>query len=78
MYTGAYLKILGRGFLTTASGLLISQLSLMGNYKFLPSIGFRKVYGQLVKNFEMKGVSGNPSNPPKPAPGIVVDMVSGW
>ena len=29
MQAGADLEVLGRGFLTTASGLLISQLSLM-------------------------------------------------
>ena len=31
-----------------------------GNYKFLPSIDLEKFYGQLVKNFEMEEVSGNP------------------
>ena len=39
-----------------------------GNYKFLPSIDLEKFYGQLIQNFEMEGVSGNPRNPPKTAP----------
>ena len=39
-----------------------------GNLKFLPSIDLEKFYGQLIKNFEMEGVSGNPRNPPKTAP----------
>ena len=37
-----------------------------GNNKFLPSIDLEKFYGQLIKNCEMKGVSGNPRNPLKP------------
>ena len=36
--TGADLNILGRGFLTTASGLLISQLSLMATVGFYHSL----------------------------------------
>ena len=60
---GADLEILGRGFLITASGLLISRQSLMIT-KFLPSIDLEKFYGQLVKNFEIEGVSGNLRNPP--------------
>ena len=39
-----------------------------GSSKFLPFIDLEKFYGQLVKNFEMEGVSGNPRNPPKTAP----------
>ena len=42
-----------------------------GNYKFLPSIDLEKFYGQLVKNFEMEEVSGNPRNPPKTAPVLI-------
>ena len=39
-----------------------------GNYKFLLSIDLEKFYGQLIKNFEMVGVSGNPKNLPKTTP----------
>ena len=39
-----------------------------GNYKFLLSIDLEKFYGQLIKIFEMEGVSGNHRNPPKTAP----------
>ena len=42
------------GFLiTTASGLLISQLSLM-------VFDLEKTYGQLLKNFEVEGFPGTP------------------
>ena len=44
---------------------------------FLPSIDLEKFYGQLIKKFEMEGVSGNPGNPPKIAPeacNIIVDI----
>ena len=37
-----------------------------GNYKFLPSIDLEKFYGQLIKFFEMDGVSGTPETPLKP------------
>ena len=53
---------LGRGSLTTASGLLISHLH--GNSRFLPFIDLEKFYGQL----KMEGFSGNPRNPLKTAP----------
>ena len=39
-----------------------------GNYKFLPSIDLEKFYGQLIKKFEMEGVSENPKNSPKTTP----------
>ena len=69
------LEILGRGFLTTASSLLISQLSLMVTiYKFLPSIDLEKFYGQLIKNFEMEGVSLKPQKPPKTAPAVTINV----
>ena len=42
------------GFLTTASGLLISQLSLIVTVVF-PSIDLEQFYGQLIKNFEIEG-----------------------
>ena len=68
VHTGADLEILGRGFLTTASGLLISQLSLMVTISFYHP----KVLWTINKKFEMKGVSGNPRNPPKTAPDIYI------
>ena len=62
LLSGVDLEILGRGFLTTASDLLISQLSLMmvalGFYHPLISKSF------MEKFFEMEGVSGNPLKPP--------------
>ena len=65
--TGADLEILGRGFLTTAVVFYFTAI-FDGNYKFLPSIDLEKFYGQLIKNFEVEGISGNPRNPPKTAP----------
>ena len=45
-----------------------SNFTFDGNYELLPSIDLEKFYGQLIKNFEMEGVSGNPRHPPKTAP----------
>ena len=39
-----------------------------GNSRFFTIRDLEKFYGQLIKNFEMEGVSGNPRNPPKTAP----------
>ena len=36
-----------------------------GTYKLLSSIDLEKSYGQLIKKFEVEGVSGNPRNPLK-------------
>ena len=47
--SGVDLEILGRDFLTTASGLLISQLSLMA-ISFYHPLDLEKFYGQLTKS----------------------------
>ena len=66
--TGADLEIVGRGFLTTASVLLISQLSLMVTISFYHPLDLEKFYEQLIKKF------GDPRNPPKTAPDVVFIM----
>ena len=45
-----------------------------GNYKFLSFIDSEKLYRQLIKKIEMEGVSGNPRNPPKTAPGSNIEI----
>ena len=65
--SGADLEILGRVFLTIAIQWSSNFTAIFdNNYKFLPSIDLEKFYEQLIKNFEMEGVSGNPRNPLKP------------
>ena len=47
---GVDLEILGKGFLTTASGLSYLMVT-----KFLPCIDSEKLYRQVIKIFEMEG-----------------------
>ncbi len=61
--SGVDLEILGRDFLTTASGLLISQLSLMITISFYHASIDLEVLWTINKKIEIKGFLGTPETP---------------